>query len=422
MTTANSKPYATKKESRVEWLEGVPRHWKVSRLKHVCRIAYGDALSADMRQRGNIAVFGSNGRVGFHHLANTQSPCIVIGRKGSFGKVSYSQEPVFAIDTTFFVDRRLSHADLRWLFYVMGWLGLDQLSKDAAVPGLSREDAYCRIVPLPPHREQITIARFLDHIDRLIRRYIRSKQKLIALLEEQKQAVIHQAVTGQIDVRTGEPYPSYKASGVDWLRNIPVHWKMVRNGRLFVQRNEIGFPKLPVLEVSLKTGVRVRDFENSDRKQAMSDWGNYKRAMKGDIAYNMMRMWQGAVGITPVDGLVSPAYVVAKALPESDPRYFASLFRTSAYMVEVDKYSRGIVKDRNRLYWEDFKQIPSPCPPPDEQVLVADAIDHNAVIIGEWIQQAERQIDLVREYRTRIIADVVTGNLDVRSAVTEPPA
>ena len=290
-----------------------------------------------------------------------------------------------------------------------------------AYPAIAETRLGTLKVCVPPLSEQVAIVRFLDHADRRIRHYIRAKQKLIALFKEQKRVFVHQAVTGEIDVRTGESYRSYKASGVNWLKRIPVDWEMVRNGRLFVQRNEIGFPDLPVLEVSLKTGVRPRDFRDSDRKQAMSDRGNYKRAIKGDIAYNMMRMWQGAVGVTPVDGLVSPAYVVAKALPGNEPRYFGALFRTSAYTVEVDKYSRGIVKDRNRLYWEDFKQIPSPCPPADEQVLVADAIDHNAVIIGEWIQQAERQIELVLEYRARIIADAVTGNLDVRSAVTESP-
>ena len=73
---------------------------------------------------------------------------------------------------------------------------------------------------VPPLAEQTAIVRFLDHADRRIRRYIRAKQKLIALLEEQKQAIIHQAVTGQIDVRTGQPYPSYKDSGVEWLGNL----------------------------------------------------------------------------------------------------------------------------------------------------------------------------------------------------------
>ena len=73
-------------------------------------------------------------------------------------------------------------------------------------------------VPSPPVREQTAIARFLDHMDRRIQKYIRAKEKLIALLDEYKQALIHQAVTGQIDVRTGEPYPEYKESGVEWLR------------------------------------------------------------------------------------------------------------------------------------------------------------------------------------------------------------
>jgi uncharacterized protein (DUF433 family) len=132
-------------------------------------------------------------------------------------------------------------------------------------------------------------------------------------------------------------------------------------------------------------------------------------------------MWQGAVGVTPVDGLVSPAYIVAKPLAGTEPRYFGALFRTSAYMAEVDKYSRGIVKDRNRLYWEDFKQMPIPCPPPDEQVLIADAIDCSTATTDEGIQRIERQIALLHEYRTRLTADVVTGKLDVREAAVELP-
>src|SRR3989440_10681368 len=153
------------------------------------------------------------------------------------------------------------------------------------------------------------------------------------------------------------PYPEYMDSCLPWLGQIPAHWEVRRNGRLFAQRNETGFSDLPILEVSLKTGVRVRDFENSARKQVMSDRAKYKRAAKGDIAYNMMRLWQGAVGVAPVDGLVSPAYVVARPLHGVHSQYFSYLFRTSAYMTEVDKYSRGIVKDRNRLYWQDFKQM-----------------------------------------------------------------
>lgn len=170
-------------------------------------------------------------------------------------------------------------------------------------------------------------------------------------------------------------YPEYKDSGLPWLGKVPVHWEVRRNGRLFAQRNETGFGNLPILEVSLKTGVRVRDMENMKRKQVMSDREKYKRAAKGDIAYNMMRMWQGAVGAAPVDGLVSPAYVVARPYPATETRYFSYLFRTAAYMAEVDGYSRGIVKDRNRLYWEDFKRMPSCYPSPEEQRAIADFLD-----------------------------------------------
>jgi type I restriction enzyme S subunit len=140
-----------------------------------------------------------------------------------------------------------------------------------------------------------------------------------------------------------KPYPEYKDSGLPWLGRIPAHWEIRRNGRLFAQRNETGYPDLPILEVSLKTGVRVRDFDNSTRKQVMTDRAKYKRAVKGDIAYNMMRMWQGAIGVAPVDGLISPAYIVARPFTETDSGYYAYLFRTGAYMNEVNKYSHASV-------------------------------------------------------------------------------
>jgi len=152
-----------------------------------------------------------------------------------------------------------------------------------------------------------------------------------------------------------KPYAQYKDSGLPWLGQVPAHWRVVRNGSLFGQRSQTGYAELPILEVSLKTGVQVRSFGGAKRKQVMSDFGKYKRAVKGYLAYNTMRMWQGALGICPVDGLVSPAYVVARPYPDVEPQYFAALFRTGDYMAEIDAASRGIVKDRNRLYWGRFQ-------------------------------------------------------------------
>ena len=216
-------------------------------------------------------------------------------------------------------------------------------------------------------------------------------------------------MSGHPDLR---PYPEYRESGVPWLGAIPARWDVRRNGRLFAQRNETGFGDLPILEVSLKTGVRVREFDNSKRKQVMSDRDKYKRAVKGDIAYNMMRLWQGAVGTAPVDGLVSPAYVVARPFAEVDSRYYAYLFRTDAYMNEVNKYSRGIVTDRNRLYWDEFKQMPSPFPPTDEQRAIANFLDHHGQAVRRFIRNRRRLIEVLNEQKQAIIDRAITRGLD----------
>src|SRR6266508_4239478 len=204
------------------------------------------------------------------------------------------------------------------------------------------------------------------------------------------------------------PYPEYKDSRLPWLGQIPAHWEVRRNGRLFAQRNETGFSDLPILEVSLKTEVRVRDFENSARKQVMSDRAKYKRAAKGDIAYNMMRLWQGAVGVAPVDGLISPAYVVARPFPEVDTRYYAYLFRTEAYMAEVNQYSRGIVSDRNRLYWDEFKQMPSVFPLPAEQTAIANFLDEHGRQVRQLIRNKRRVIELLNDQKQAVINLAVT--------------
>ncbi len=160
-------------------------------------------------------------------------------------------------------------------------------------------------IPLPPLEEQRAIAAFLDAMGERVTRFIAARRRMIALLEEQKQGITNQAVTRGLD-----PDVPMKASGIDWLGDIPAHWEVRRGTGLFTERKTTGMPDLPILEVSLVSGVAVRDFENSNRKQMMSDRAAYKVAMRGDVPYNMMRMWQGAVGVAPVDGLVSPAYVV----------------------------------------------------------------------------------------------------------------
>lgn len=207
-------------------------------------------------------------------------------------------------------------------------------------------------------------------------------------------------------------YLNYRASGLPWVPLLPESWQVLRNGRLFGHRVETGFPDLPILEVSLRTGVRVRDMENLKRKQVMSQKEKYKRAAKGDIAYNMMRMWQGAVGPAPVDGLVSPAYVVVKPNDETNSSYYSYLFRTAAYMQEVNKFSRGIVADRNRLYWESFKQMPSLVPPRPEQDQIVAYLRAQDAHIARFMRTKRDLMKLLTEQKLRIIDHAVTRGLD----------
>ena len=222
--------YPAYRPSGIPWLGDVPAHWELRRLKAVCRLSYGDSLPADTRYQGPILVYGSNGPVGTHRTANTRAPCIVVGRKGSFGKIHFSAKPVFAIDTTYYVDQRYSTSNLAWLSRVLSWARLDDVTRDSAIPGLSREDAYERYIPLPPLPEQRAIVRYLDHVDDRIRRYIAAREKLIALLEEERQAVIHRAVTRSLD-----PNVPLKPSGVEWLGDIPAHWDVRRAKRDLLQ-------------------------------------------------------------------------------------------------------------------------------------------------------------------------------------------
>ena len=199
--TRGLDPDVPLKPSGVEWLGEVPEHWDVRRLKHICRLAYGDSLPSGVRAEGDIPVYGSNGRVGFHSSSNATGPSLIIGRKGSFGKVNYSPDPVFAINTTFFVDARNTNAEIRWLYYFLGWLQLDQVSKDSAVPGLDRGDAYQRIGLYPPLPEQTAIVEYLDKATAGIDTTIAHARREISLLREYRTRLIADVVTGKLDVR-----------------------------------------------------------------------------------------------------------------------------------------------------------------------------------------------------------------------------
>ena len=347
----------------------------------------------------------------------------MVGRKGSFGKVNYSESPVFAIDTTFFVDDRFSSTHIRWLFFLLGWLRLDEVTKDSAVPGLDREDAYQKPVVVPPFSEQVTIVRFLDHVDRRIRRYIRAKQKLIALLEEQKQALIHQAVTGQIDVRTGQPYLAYKDSGVEWLGKVPTHWEVRRSKRTFTPRQELASPKDVQLSATQAYGVIAQeDYEKRVGRKVVKILRHLeqRRHVEVDDFVISMRSFQGGLERAWQSGCIRSSYIVLQAATELVVGYFGQLFKSVGYIAALQS-TANFIRDGQDLNFENFCRVDLPFPLQEEQQLIAATLERVARGIGSVIERSRREICLLREYRTRLIADVVTGKVDVREAAASLP-
>ncbi len=204
-------------------LAAVPGHWKVVRLKHLARLQYGDSLPARARADGPIPVFGSNGVVGRHRVANTEGPAVIVGRKGSFGKVHLSPEPAFCIDTAFFVDRR--HApgvELRWLAWLLEGLRLDAVSQDTGVPGLSRDLAHGLYVPVPPPTEQRALADRLDADVGAIDRLIALRRARVEQLEALRAARVRAAVRG-----ADRPGPR-QDTDIGWIGDLPRGWRAQR--------------------------------------------------------------------------------------------------------------------------------------------------------------------------------------------------
>ena len=200
-------------------------------------------------------------------------------------------------------------------------------------------------VAVPPVEEQKQIIHALENRLRQLDELLQAKNKLLDELDEKRRGVIARAVTRGLD--DGVPM---RDSGHPWISEIPAHWEFRRLATLFREIDERNEPELPLLHVSLNTGVTKREFEDDRIERVASDFSTYKVARRGDIVFNKMRMWQGAVGVAPIDGLVSPDYVVARPGDEVNPSYFENLFRTPLMNAEFARHSHGLVWDRLRLY------------------------------------------------------------------------
>jgi type I restriction enzyme S subunit len=175
----------------------IPKEWHVAKLGDVCKLAYGKSLTANNRSPGNVAVFGSDGQIGWHDAALVKGPGIVIGRKGNAGKVNWSQGDFFPIDTTFYVQLRMENLPLNYLFYALQLLDLPNVSGDSAVPGLNREMAYSLDTLIPAQSVLEVFERLLSPLRSRIDANEQESRTLAAIHD----ALLPKLLSGEIRVK-----------------------------------------------------------------------------------------------------------------------------------------------------------------------------------------------------------------------------
>lgn len=269
------------------------------------------------------------------------------------------------------------------------------------------------LLPIPPHNEQNQIVHFLDWKVSTINTLINIKKREICEYEECKKAEFFRTVTRGLNEDIG-----YKSTDATWVQEIPKHWNMRRIKFLFDMRDERNYrPLSDVNLISLYTRLGVvqnKDVEYTTGNRARNADG-YKIVHKNDIIVNIILCWMGAIGMSNYDGVTSPAYDIYIPKEGVHSRYYHYLFRTKAFSGECYKAGKGIMAMRWRTYSPQFRNISVPLPPLEEQIEIAAYLDERCATIDQQIEITQQQIQQLRELKDRLIADVVTGKIDVRN-------
>ena len=270
-------------------------------------------------------------------------------------------------------------------------------------------------MPVPSKEEQQQIVLYLDTKTAQIDCAIRGYERLVALLEERKTAVINEAVTK--GVRRGIVT---KESGVNWLHKIPQHWEMRYAKQLFALRRDKAREDDEQLTSSQKYGIISQQefMEREGRRVTVVLKGEdiLKHVEAGDFVISM-RSFQGGLEYSHVSGKISSAYVML--IPNHDlvyDRYFRWLFKSESYIRALQGTS-DLIRDGQALRYANFAKVYLPCIPLNEQKEIADYIDMEVRRIDNAMIPIAKQMELLRERRTRLISDVVTGQVDVCDVV-----
>ena len=422
------KRYSEYKDSGVKWIGEIPGHWKMPKLNRVV-----SKVGSGSTPRGGSEVYIDEGikflRSQNIHFEGLNLDSVVYIPDSINEQMKNTQVQPFdvllnitggSIGRCFYVDDTLGKANVnqhvciirplsvnyRFLkYFLQSNSGQSQVwfYQKGDREGLSAESIKTFRLPLPPLPEQQAIVTYLDTKVAKIDEYISIAEKKIAALEELRQTIIAEAVTRGIH----KDVPM-KDSGVKWIGMIPEHWKVNKIRSHFKERRvKVSDKDFQALSVA-KIGI-VPQLEDACKTD---NGDNRKQVLKGDFVVNSRSDRKGSCGISPLDGSVSLINIVLRPFNILQ-EYVHYLFRSHNYIEEFYRNGRGIVADLWTTRYSEMRNIQIPVPPLYEQQEIVTYIEAKVANINQLCQAERSQIEKLKEYKQRLISDVVTGKVKV---------
>lgn len=421
--------YEKYKKSISPFLEEIPFHWKETYLSH----AYSLSSDTGHTEEQLLSVFLDKGVVSYSstdqkqvHKPSEDMSKYQLVNPGDFvinnqqawrGSVGISRYKGI-VSPAYYIWRPREDNNpyyMNYLFrdhyiidqFVLASKGVGSIQRQVYVPYMKRI-----ILSIPPREEQNQIVRYLDWQVSKINKLIHGYQRQIKLLEERRQTVIDRAVTK--GVRQGRQMHSIQAN---WMGDIPADWKMIPSKRLFLESKERKHPDDKPATASQKYGIILQeDYMKSENKriviamQGLDDW----KHVEPDNFVISLRSFQGGIERSEIFGCVTWHYIVLLPQKYVVPRYFKWLLKSKSYIKALQGTSE-FIRDGQDLRYSNFVKVDLPLIPASEQEEIADYIEQETAKIDRAIPVLEKEIELLKEYRTRLISDVVTGQMDVRN-------
>ena len=418
------KRYDSYKDSGVKWIREIPSHRKIKKIKYIFE---------ERSEKGfpNEPVLCSTQKYGVIPQSMYENRVVVVNkgldglklvRKGDFvislrsfqGGIEYAhyQGIISAAYTILALNMGINADYMKYLLKSYDFIQLLQTCVTGIREGQNINYALLRknYIALPSLAEQRAIVSFLDTELGKIDSYMDKEQQLIERLKELKQSLIAHAVTHGID-----PNVKMKPSGIDWIGEIPEHWKLLRAKNMFQRMNRPVRPEDETItcfrdgQVTLRKRRRLEGFTESFKEIG------YQGIRKGDLVIHQMDAFAGSIGVSDSDGKGTPVYICLQPKGSENNFYYAYLLREMARTGYIKSLYRGIRERSSDFRFETLAKLFLPIPPASEQRAIVDYLQDKTSKIDKLITEKTREMEYMKELRQRIISDAVTGKIDVRS-------